>query len=266
MSLLRLPLLLIVFVLATGGAIAQQSAPAQQPIAQPSQRDAKALAVLQASTAAMGKSLPADSTAQGTVTTTAGSLSESGTVTVLTKGTTQTSEQIQTPHGFALVYSDGQASHVADSATATLSSELALSSRSFAFPLVALADVLNNPDSGYAYVGLESVDGAALHHLQFWNSFNSRPKFQPLASLTLTDLWIDSATGLPQRISQIRRAGRGSEPRIQVDVSFSDYRNVSGVLYPFQIQESINGSPWKTLTITSVTFNTGLTDTNFPIQ
>jgi hypothetical protein len=218
------------------------------------------------SVAAMGKAVPSDSTALATVTTVAGSLTESGTATILTRGTGQTSEQIETPHGVTVVYSNGQANRIADSATTTLSSELALSSRSFAFPLVALAEVLNNPDSCYAYVELESSGGVTLHHLQFWNSFNSRPKFQALASLTLTDIWIDTASGLPQRISQSRRAGRGSEPRIQVDVSFSDYRNVAGVMYPFQIQESLNGSPWKTLTINSVTFNTGLTDANFPVQ
>ncbi len=190
------------------------------------QRDPQALAILQGAFAAMGGSVPSDSTANGTVTTVAGSRTETGSVTILTRGTNQACEQIQTPHGFTLVYSKGQASQVIDSVTTPLSSELASSSRSVAFPVPLIAAVLNNPD----YV------------------------------------WIDTASGLPQRVSQIQRAGRGSEPRIQLDTYLSNYQKVGGVLYPFLIQKSLNGSPWMTFSIASVSFNTGLTDANFPVQ
>jgi hypothetical protein len=230
------------------------------------QRDPQALAILQAAVAAMGGSVPSDSTANGTVTTVAGSLTETGSVIVLTRGTDQTSEKIQTPHGSTVVYSKLQASQVIDAVPIPFSSELAASSRSLSFPLPLVAAVLNNPDSGYVYVGLESPNGLQVHHLQYWNSFNSKPRFQFLAEHTLTDIWIDAVSGLPQRISQIQRAGRGSEPRIQLDTYLSNYRNVSGVLYPFSVQKSLNGSPWLTITITSVTFNTGLTDASFPVQ
>jgi hypothetical protein len=230
------------------------------------QRDPQALVVLQMATAATGGSVPTDSTASGTVTTDAGSLTESGTIVILTRGTNQTSEQIQTPHGLTLVYSNGQASQVINSVVTTLSLELASSSRSMAFPLPVLADVLSNADSSFVYVGLESLNGLNVHHLQYWNSFSSQPKFQFLVPFTLTDIWIDAASGLPQRISQTQKAGRGSEPRIQLDTYLSNYQNVRGVLYPFSIQKSLNGSPWITITITSVAFNTGMTDANFPVQ
>ena len=230
------------------------------------QRDPQALAALQRSVAAMGRSVPLDSTANGTATTEAGSLTENGTVTILTRGMSQTSEQIQAPHGSTIVYSNLQASQVTDSVMTPLSSELASSSRSLAFPLPLLAAILNNPDSSYVYVGLESLNGLQVHHLQYWNSFSSKPKFQFLTPFTLTDIWIDAGSNVPQRISQMRKAGRGSEPRFQIDVYFSNYQIVNGVLYPFLIQKSLNGSPWITFTITNVTFNTGLTDANFPVQ
>ncbi len=248
----------------TSSPSATQAAAAPAP--QPPQRDPQALAILQGAFAAMGGSVPSDSTANGTVTTVAGSRTETGSAIILTRRTNQASEQMQTPHGFTLVYSKGQASQVIDSVTTPLSSELASSSRSVAFPVPLIAAVLNNPDYGFVYLGLESLNGLEVHHLQYWNSFNSQPRFQFLAPLTLTDIWIDTVSGLPQRISQIQRAGRGSEPRIQLDVYFSNYQKVSGVLYPFSVQKSLNGSPWITFTITSVAFNTGLTDANFPVQ
>jgi len=242
--------------------IAQQThAPAS-----PAQRDPQALAVLQKAFAAMGGSVPSDSTANGTVTTVAGSQTETGSVIILTRGTDQTSEQIKTPHGSTVVYSNLQASQVTGPVPMPLSSELAASSRSLSFPLPQIAAVLNNPDSGYAYVGLESLNDLQVHHLKYWDSFNSKPGFQFLAEFTLTDIWIDVASGLPRRISQIQRAGSGSEPRIQLDTYLFNYQNVSGVLYPFSVQKSLNGSPWITMTINSVTFNTGLTDASFPVQ
>jgi hypothetical protein len=50
------------------------------------QRDPQALVILQGAVAAMGGSVPSDSTANGTVTTVAGSLTENGSVIVLTRG------------------------------------------------------------------------------------------------------------------------------------------------------------------------------------
>lgn len=234
--------------------------------AQAPQRDPQALAVLQTAFAAMGGAVPSDSTTNGTVTTIAGSLTENGIIVILTRGTDQTSEQIQTPHGSTVVYSNIQASQTTGLVFTPLSLELASSSRSLAFPLPLLGAVLNNPDYRYAYIELESQNGTQLHHLQFWNSFASQPKFQFLAGFTLTDLWIDAVSGLPQHISQSQRAGRGSEPTIQLDTYFSNYQNVGGVRYPFSIRESLNGSPWISITITNVTFNTGLTDSSFPVQ
>jgi hypothetical protein len=44
------------------------------------------------------------------------------------------------------------------------------------------------------------------------------------------------------------------------------YQNLGGLLYPFSIQKSLNGSPWINITISNVTFNTGLTGANFVLQ
>jgi hypothetical protein len=59
--------------------------------------DPQAVAAIQQAAIAMGGSAPSDSTATGTITTVAGSPTENGTITILTRGTDQTSEQIQTP-------------------------------------------------------------------------------------------------------------------------------------------------------------------------
>jgi hypothetical protein len=71
---------------------------------------------------------------------------------------------------------------------------------------------------------------------------------------------------LPQKISYTQRDAGGASPGIAVAGIFSDYRIINGVLYPFSIQKSFNGTPSATITIQTVTLNTGLTDANFPVQ
>jgi len=245
-----------------------QVAAAQTPITNASTAsvDQQAVAVLQQSVTAMGATVPSDSTATGTITTVAGSLTESGTITILTRGTDQTSEQIQTPHGSTVVYSQGQASNVSGSATAPISMELTQTSQCPYFPLPLLTSALNNPDTAYKYIGVESLNGASVQHIRIWNTYASLPQMQALSEFTVADLWLDAASYVPLRLSYTHRGAGGSEPRIEMDVFYSNYRNMGGAFYPLSIQKSFNGTPSVTITIQQVTFNTGLTNLDFPVQ
>ncbi len=255
MRLFRL-VLLSIWSLLVPGSVAAQAPP----------RDPQAVAILQQSLVAMGRVIPSDSVASGTVVVVAGSRTENGTMRVLTRGTNQSAEQIETPEGKrSIIYSQGLANRIDGTGTATFTLELAASSQSPCFPLVLIAGALNNPDIGFQYLGLESLGGSRAHHLRAWNTFSSNAKLR-LAEFTVKDLWIDAASGLTLRISYTERAGGGAESRIPVVVLYSDYRNVGGVLYPFSIQKSLNGTPWAKITIFQVAFNTGLTDKDFPIQ
>ena len=230
------------------------------------QQTPSALAVLQQSVVVMGASAPSDSTGSGTITTVAGSLTENGNIAILTRGTDQSSEQIQTPSGFTVIYSRGEANQDTATSVQILPLERAVTCQGPEFPLPLLAGAISNPDTAYSYVGLETVNGLPVHHIQFWNSFNSTLKLQQFSGFSVRDIWIDAASGLPQRLSYQRRDGGGATPAIQFDAFYSDYRNVAGVLYPYSIQASLDGTPWATITIQSVAFNTGLTDANFPIS
>jgi hypothetical protein len=211
--------------------------------------------------------LPADSTASGTVTIVEGSSTSSGTIQIRTRGFDQTSEQVQVGGtNRLLVFSKGEAAETTGTQTQFLQSELAVTSQCAAFPLPLLATTLNNPDTALQYVGLESENGLSVHHVRYWNSFASRTKLQFLAEFTTTDLWINANTGRPERLSYFRRAGRASEPRTMIDIYFSNYQNIAGVAYPFLIQKSLNGSPWMTISISKVAFNTGLTESSFSVQ
>src|SRR5258707_187282 len=77
------------------------------------QRDAQAATLLHQAITATGTSLPADSTATGSVTITAGGETCQGSIRVLTRGTNQTSIQLQsTMANWSVIFSNGQASKV----------------------------------------------------------------------------------------------------------------------------------------------------------
>jgi hypothetical protein len=231
------------------------------------QRDAQAISVLQQAVAAMANSAPADSMATGTVTVVEGSTTQSGAIQILTLGTSQTAETITLPEGQrAVIYSNGASKEINGTQSSNPPMELVLTDQSTDFPIPFLMSALDNLDESIHYVGLETLEGQSVQHIQFCNSFASKPHLQILTPFSTNDIWISSSSGLPMKISYSRRAGGQGVPSFPVEVSFSNYIRVNGVLYPFQINKSFNGTPWETITIQSVAFNTGLTAAQFPVE
>jgi hypothetical protein len=254
--------ILTIFVFAPFSLFAQQSTPS----ATPPQRDPQAVSVLQQSFAAMGGALPADSVATGTISLVEGSSTPQGTISISTRGIDQSLEDITLPNDHRIVvYSRLAAAETRAGKTKVTSLELALSSQTPDFPLPLVAWALNSPDAAVSYVGLEQVNGESFHHIRVWNAFASNPVLQSRAEFSMRDIWIDATRFLPRKMSYLRRLAAGAIPRIPVEVSYTDYQQVSGILYPFQIQKNFNGTPWATIVITGVKLNTGLSDSDFPV-
>jgi hypothetical protein len=229
------------------------------------QRDPQAVVLLQNSVSAMG-SLPSDSSASGNITIVAGSLTEQGTIHILTRGTSQTSVTVQAGVvNWSVIFSGGQSNRIEEGTTKALPLELSASSQSLHFPLPFVYNLLSNPDFSVQFVAQESLGTSTVNHIHVQNTFASQPLSQFLSEFTSADVWLDASTGLPAKISLARRLGGGSAPRIPISISYANYQSVSGVQYPFTIQEFITETLWGTTHIQSVSFNSGLTDTNFPI-
>jgi len=214
----------------------------------------------------MGAAVPPDSVATGSITVVAGSKTDTGTIRTLTRGLDQTDEEIDfsTEHR-AVIYSRAYANEIQGTSTKSLPLELVVTSQSANSPLHLIAGALNNPDLAAQYIGLENLDGASVHHIRIWNTFSSQPDLRSLAEFTAQDIWVDGTTYLPRKLSYERRAGSGAVPHIRMEVYYSNYQNVSGVLYPFLVQKSLNGTPWATIAIQNVALNTGLSDSDFPV-
>lgn len=241
---------------------------AQQPsISATPVRDATAVALLQQSMAAMATTAPSDSAATGSLTLVEGSTNETGTITIQTHGTGETAETITLPDGQRVViYNNGDAKEVNGTNSVIPTLQLIVVDQCADFPLPLLSAFVGNPDEAFRYVGQETLDGVPVQHIQVWNSFASKPRMQKLAPFSVREIWLDAGSYLPVKVAYSRRVGGGAYPAIPVAITFSNYKNVSGVLYPFQIKKSYNGTPWQTVTIQSVSFNTGLTDAQFETE
>ena len=246
-------------------AISFPAVPQTSQSALPTPDQAAALVVSQ-SAAALGN-LPGDLTATGTVHVVAGSLVEDGTIHILARGAGQSAEICSTPSALRQsLYSNGALYLIQASVSSKASYERAAVGHAADFPLQLLANALGSPDYAFQTVGVEQVNGSAALHVRVWNTYNSIPGLQPVAPFSLQDLWIDQASHLLLRLSYVERFGGGSAPAIPMEVTYSAYKNVSGVMFPFSIQKSRDGTPWQTITIQQVSLNTGLTSAAFTVQ
>ncbi len=228
------------------------------------QRDAQAVLFIQQAVTAMGGSVPADSTATGNLALLAGSLSETGTFQIMTRGTDQTAEVLQTSSvSKSVIYSRLRASETA--VPGKIGLQWAITAQSPSFPLPFLIAALQNSDTAFQYLGQESLNNLAAQHIRVWNTFSSQPALAGVAKFSVQDIWLDASSQLPLKISCQRRHTASADTFL-VETFFSDYRNVSGYLYPFSIKKSLNGGPWLAMSVQNVAFNTGLSDNDFPIQ
>ncbi len=132
------------------------------------------------------------------------------------------------------------------------------------FPLVVIAPAIQDPNSSVRFIGAETVNGVLTNHIQLCTSSPDQ-NFTDIVSFATKDVWVANDTGLPIEISVLVFDSEGV-PAVSLTAVFDNYQSISGVLYPFHIQVSSNGTLYNTITITSVAFGVGLTDQDFPLR
>ena len=216
----------------------------------------------------MGGVLPADSSVSGVVTINAGAEIQEGTITIFTRGSSQTMEQLTgVADAKTVIFSNGLAAETDSLGEKKMYSlELASSTQSAVFPLPLISAILSFTDSAYEYVAFENINGIGCHHVRTWRTFSSKPDFAYLAPFSMRDIWINTATNLPEKIAYALRPGSGATSSTSVEVFYSKYQQIAGIKYPFAISQCLNGTPWMTISISSASFNTGLSDSTFSFQ
>lgn len=135
---------------------------------------------------------------------------------------------------------------------------------SWFFPTLSSLAQLANPNFTIKYIGQEQHSGVSVQHVRMFqvapadtiNQFNA-------AHLSAMDFYFDSQSFLPVAIAFQTHPDNDMNVDIPVEVSFGNYQITSGILVPFHIQKMLNGTVMLDLTVTSVLVNSGVPDTAF---
>jgi hypothetical protein len=228
-------------------------------------RDGGALALLTHTVAVLGR-VPSDVTLQGTVDMVLGSQRESGTFRILSRGSNEALTELKTNHRDSVSsFAPGSPRRKKGQKIEQVSAEQAMSSEAPTLPLAELEAALGNPNISILNLGSDTVNGIPAYHLRLQNTFATNARMQRMSEYTERDLWIDSSSGLPLKVSCYEREAGGSAPRLLVELFYADYRSVSGVTFPFYVMKAVNEVPQATFKVTSVTFDKGLSDNDFSI-
>jgi hypothetical protein len=258
MQLFRfLPFCLVLFNTAYS-ALTQTTTSSQQPA------QTVLPAVLTEAVARFGQVPPADSVVNAQVDITAGSTHESGTLRSLTRGPIETADEWALPSGNRReVFSENFIAPRSSGHNRGHSFEESLTAQSALFPLPWLAAKIAEKDLQIEDLGAETIESGSSQHLRLSRAWQSDKVLKAYAKFTVSDLWLDSGTGLPSKIAFERRKGWGAVPAIHVSIEYSDYRSVQGIQYPFHIKQYVNGTLWADIHVQDVRFNTGVAASEF---
>jgi hypothetical protein len=118
-----------------------------------------------------------------------------------------------------------------------------------------------DPNYSITFGGTASVNGRTAAKIQL------RLERDDLSQAGTVQVWfIDTTTGLPVRIEyRFPKSGNGLSTS-DTAVEFSDWRSVSGVLVPFQMNTWLDGDPWNQVALQSVSFNVTVNPSDFTIS
>jgi hypothetical protein len=134
----------------------------------------------------------------------------------------------------------------------------------WAFPPLLILNITGNPSMVVSYIGLEGN----LIHLSASKQLAGAPSVvnASVGHLTQIDVWLNSSTLLPAKLSYNMHPDNNAAVDIPVTVQFTNYQTLSQILVPSQIQEYINNTLALTVQIQSANVNSGLSPTIFATQ
>jgi len=134
------------------------------------------------------------------------------------------------------------------------------------FPV--LGSLAAGPNVVLSYIGQETLNGEAVQHIQSYiYQANPPAGVTPTQQqLSTMDFYLDATTLLPSTVMFNAHPDNNANVNLTIEVDFSNYQNMSGVLVPTRIQKSSQGNVFAAVTVTGATFNTGLSLSIFTIN
>lgn len=259
----RLVYCALVFVILPCLAFGQSSVPASNP---------QALALASQTIAKLvGSTSLGDVTLIGDVTWSAGD-PDTGTITLKALGTGESRMDLALSGGTRSEIRNSSTGScegkwvAEDGTTGPLASQNTATDPVWFFP--AFSSLAQGGNVVLAYVGEEARNGQTVQHLRSYRAGGAQPtSVMPAAEqLSIVDFYLDATTGLPVATQFNEHPDNNAATNIAVEVDFSNYQSVNGVLVPMHIQRMRNGSPLIDITVTEVELNSGLSLSQFSIE
>jgi hypothetical protein len=233
------------------------------------QRDPQAIAILQQSFATMGG--PNLGSIHDTRITVQAWTSQDTTAppfpaTIITQGNSHLRVDSQSPQGtISFAITDTSAASLEPGQPVEVQPRASFGTTTIThLPIFTLQSQLNNISATVKYVGLEQDEASTVHHIRIQQPLN------PAAGLGNLDVpiefFINSQTLLPAKLIYGIRAPSNLATVSLVQAQYTDYRPVAGILAPFTVRYSTDGSFLNEQHVITFNVNVGATDANFELR
>lgn len=134
-------------------------------------------------------------------------------------------------------------------------------------PALLLSRVNSSQAVVSKHVGPETRNNLTVEHVSVSRLFpgTTGRVAELMQGLSQMDFYLDATTLLPVSVSFNTHPDTNAKRDIPVEITFSDYRNVSGIQIPYHIQKYVQGSVILDLQVQQVGLNTRLSPTAFSI-
>jgi hypothetical protein len=261
MALKQLALLTSVFVLSQA-ALAQSST---SPSSQQSERDPQAVAVVQTALAQMGGVAAMGAIQSSVVSGTSvdqpeqqnASQSLTWNFTWTYAGKEFRNENNATVGSHVLVSNGGSPQDFHNTAWGATVPTISRTNLPYHVPALVLFNELANLGYSFMYLGLTTVNGANVIHVQTRDDSDLTGH-----QFTAQDWYFDSGTGLPSRVAFGIPVSQKPTDSVQETMDFSHFQPVNGILVPFQLNVTMAQLVFL-VTVSSAVFNTNMNPSVF---
>jgi hypothetical protein len=236
-------------------------------------QDPQAISILTQSLNAMGGFAAVgaiqDYTENGTITYNWADEPVQGAVRVQGKGLTGFRIDATLPAGVQTLAINGMAGRLktADGTLKRLAPYNFANAGSLSFPALRLASALSNQTVSLSVVGTVQAEGHQVYQVQA--IFPVDPTLAttvPIADLGTLDFFIDSTSFQLVKSSENVRSERDATVAYLHEIVYTNYQPAGGIAVPFGINERIGGQQTWSITVQSLSFNSGLSDSEFIIN
>jgi len=258
-----------------------QSAPSISSTSVSSTTDSLALTLATQSLQALTRDTAvSDVTLTGTATQIAGSWKNTGPATFKALGTTKSRLDFSaaSQHPEHQVQSEirtlDASGHPAgawarpDGVKHTVALHNAFTDAAWFFPALGSLRIASQSGVVAKYIGAETHNGIAVKHLRLWRTADA--SLAAISSvvprLSTVDIYLDAKSSLPVALAFNTHPDKDLNKDTQVEIRYSDYRQISGINVPLRVQEYVNNGLVMNFQANEVIVNSSLTDAQFGIQ